>query len=123
MDNTKGILSGRRILVVEDEAAISLMFVDILSSAGCMVVGPASSAAEALAYLEREEVHCAVLDVQLTDGTAHPVAEALAKRGIPYVLATAFAQAELGELEAPKVLRKTFMPHEVIEAIADVLRP
>ena len=45
-------LVGRRILVVEDEALISMMLEDFLSQAGAIVVGPAGSVAKALALIE-----------------------------------------------------------------------
>ena len=47
-------LNGLRILVVEDEAAISLLLEDMLLDFGCEVVGPAARLAAALDTVERE---------------------------------------------------------------------
>jgi CheY-like chemotaxis protein len=116
------LLRGRRVLVVEDEALVSLMLEDVLESAGAVVIGPAGTAAEALALLEQEPVDCAVLDIQLIDGTSLPVAEALAARGIRFVIATGYESIPPGYNGAP-VLRKVYLSDEVIEAIADILRP
>ena len=116
------LLRGRRVLVVEHEAMVSMIFEDLLTSAGAVVIGPAGSAVEALAFIEQEAVHYAILDVKLADGMSGPVAEALAARGIPFVVATGYDTIP-SEYNGARVLRKLFMPHEVIEAIADILRP
>jgi len=116
------LLRGRRVLVVEDEALISLMLEDVLESAGAVVVGPAATVKTALDLLGEEAIDCAVLDVKLMDGTSVPVAEALAALGIRFVVATGSDTIPVGYNGAP-VLRKVFLPDEVIEAIADILRP
>jgi CheY-like chemotaxis protein len=64
MDPGVDILHGRRVLVVEDEALVSMMLADLLAKAGCVVVGPVARAADALSLLEQDPVDCAVLDVQ-----------------------------------------------------------
>jgi DNA-binding response OmpR family regulator len=116
------LLSGRRVLIVEDEAMVSMMLANLLTEAGCTVIGPAGSTVKALALIEQEPIHCAVLDVKLTDGMSVPVAEALAARGIPFVVATGYDAVPLSCNGAP-VLRKPFLPDEVVGAIADILRP
>jgi DNA-binding NtrC family response regulator len=123
MNPGSGVLGGRRILVVEDEAMVSMMLVDILTSAGGVVIGPAGSTKKALALIEQETIHCAILDVKLTDGMSVPVAEALAARGIPYVIASGYSDKELAGYSATRIVRKVYTAYEVIEAIADVLRP
>lgn len=115
-------LRGHRVLVVEDEALVSLMLADVLEAAGAVVIGPAGTTTEALALLEQEPVDCAVLDIQLIDGTALPVAEALATRGIRFVIATGSDGIPEGYNGAP-VLHKVFLSEELIKAVADVLRP
>ena len=116
-------MNGRRILVVEDEAMVSMMLEDLIRSAGAVVIGPAGTTVEALALLEQEDVQCAVLDVKLTDGMSLSVAEALAARGVPYIVATGCTGKELAGYDPVRVVHKVFMPDEVIEAIADILRP
>jgi CheY-like chemotaxis protein len=122
MNSGSGIPRGRRILVVEDEAMVSLMLKDLLIDAGCIVLGPVGTTVAALALVEQETIHCAVLDIKLTDGISVPVAEALAARGIPFVVATGY-DAIPPEYAGAPVLRKLFMADEVVNAIADILRP
>jgi len=114
-------LSGRRILVVEDEAMLAMMLDATLSEAGGVVIGPAGTVKAALGLLGEEAVDCALLDVKLQDGFSVPVAEALDALGIPYVITSGYDHIPDG-YNGARVLRKVFMPEEVIEAIADVLR-
>ena len=113
-------LRGRRILVVEDEAMVSMMLESTLSAAGGVVVGPVPSANAALALLAQEAVDCAVLDVKLLDGPSLPVAEALSARGIPFVISTGYESIPHG-YNGARILRKVFMPEDLINAIADIL--
>jgi DNA-binding NtrC family response regulator len=122
MNSGSGILRGRRILVVEDEAMASLMLKDLLTDAGCTVIGPVGTTVAALALVEQETIHCGVLDIKLTDGISVPVAEALAARGIPFIVATGYDAIPAAYNGAP-VFRKLFMADEVVDAIADILRP
>ena len=89
-------LRGRRVLVVEDEALVSLMIEDLLTQAGCIVIGPAATTDSALALIEQEAIDCAVLDVKLLDGPVFPVADTLAARGVPFVFATGYAAEAIG---------------------------
>ncbi len=45
-------LSGRRILVVEDEALVAMLVEDALTDAGCEVVGPVATVADAHALVD-----------------------------------------------------------------------
>ena len=116
-------LNGCRILVVEDEPLVAMMIEDILTTSGGGVVGPAPTAKQALELLEREAVHCAVLDVKLMDGSSFRVAEALKQRAIPFLIVTGVDQKTIpaAYLGAP-VLQKVFMPHELIDAVATIAR-
>src|SRR5215213_11656681 len=77
-----GELSGLRVLVVEDEAAISLLLEDMLLDFGCEVIGPAARLAAALDAVERETVDLAILDVNVAGEPIYPVAETLARKGV-----------------------------------------
>jgi DNA-binding response OmpR family regulator len=76
------------ILVVEDEPLISMMIEDLLDLLGHAVAGAVDSVVEALPLVEQGGFDAAILDVNLRDGPSWPIADALAAKGIPFVLAT-----------------------------------
>ena len=88
-------LSGRRVLVVEDERLIALDIRSILETWGCVVDGPVSTVAAALKLISRDPPDCAVLDVQLARETSEPIAAALDEEGRPFVILTAYKSAHL----------------------------
>lgn len=83
-------LNGLRILVVEDEAAISMLLEDMLMDFGCEVVGPAARLSAALEMIERETFDIAILDVNLAGDPIYPAAEALARRDVPFIFSTGY---------------------------------
>ena len=86
---------GRAILIVEDEPLIAMMLEDFLESMGHRVVGIAETVAEGLARIEEGGFDVAIVDVHLGGHKAWPVADALAARSIPFILATG------GHIESP----------------------
>jgi CheY-like chemotaxis protein len=80
---------GLRVIVVEDDSLICLLFEDMLLDLGCKVVGTACDLRRATELAQREEnVDVAILDVNLGGQQVYPVAEILSRRGIPFVFAT-----------------------------------
>jgi DNA-binding NarL/FixJ family response regulator len=56
-------LTGRRILVVEDEALVAMLVEDALLDAGASVIGPAATVAEALAGLPGARADVVLVDL------------------------------------------------------------
>ena len=111
-------LTGRRILVVEDEALVAMLVEDALQDAGATIIGPVATVAEALALLEREMPDAAVLDLNLAGETSTPVADVLAARQVPFVVATGYGAEGLpsAHADAP-VLAKPYDPDELTAAL------
>ncbi|UHC20091.1 response regulator (plasmid) [Methylobacterium currus] len=85
-------------MVVEDEYYLACELDDELRAAGATVLGPAPSVRAALAILECGLApDAAVLDMNLKGELAYPVADALAVRRIPFIVATGYDQASLPE--------------------------
>jgi PAS domain S-box-containing protein len=82
--------NSRRVLLVEDEALVAMMIQECLAEYGHSVVGPISSASEALVAAKDSEYDAAILDINLGDGMAYPVAEILSARGVPFVFITGY---------------------------------
>ena len=90
----KPSLNGRSILVVEDEYMIADAMRRALEDEGVIVVGPAPSVRKALRLLDAAaDLDGAVLDMNLGDEKAFPVADALQARGIPFLFTTGYDAA------------------------------
>ena len=88
-------LAGRRVLVVEDEYFLADDMAQALRKLGAEIVGPVPTLDKALALLAAEPIDAAVLDINLKGQTVYPVADALIERGVPFVFATGYSQAEV----------------------------
>ena len=120
--DANGRLTGCRILVVEDEAVTAVMIEQTLKEAGCVVVDPVATNRDALSLIENETIDCAVLDLDLADGKAGPVAEALAKRGVRFVLATGYDSVAIGhQYSNAPVVGKAFDLTELLDAVEDIV--
>ena len=82
--------SGRRVLLVEDEALVAMMIQECLTESGHSVIGPISRAADALQAAKEIDYDAAILDINLGDGMAYPVADIVATRGVPFVFVTGY---------------------------------
>ena len=91
------LLNGARVLVVEDEAAISMLLEDMLLDFGCTVVGPAARLSTALEMAQVENFEVAILDVNVAGEPIYPAAEAIVKRNLPIVFSTGYGGAGIRE--------------------------
>jgi CheY-like chemotaxis protein len=92
----RGAVTGRSVLVVEDEPLIAMMLEDFLDSLGHTVAGTVETVEEALVRVEQGGFDVAILDVHLKGrAKVWPVADRLADSGVPYVVATG------GHIEPP----------------------
>lgn len=104
------LLSGRRILVVEDESLILMMIESMLADLGCKSVTAASTVEKALALIETQVFDAAMLDVNLRGDSSRPVADALAARGMPFFFSTGNpGHHTMDGYEDRPVLRKPFI--------------
>ena len=98
----------KRILVCEDDTLVASSIIDSLTGAGYEVVGPVSSAEEALSLVARDQPAVALVDIALK-GTLDGVelAQRLSPMGIQVVYLTANeARAEAGRAHAVDALIK-----------------
>lgn len=118
----EGRLQGRRVLLAEDEALIAADLTAMLARAGCEVLGPGATLAEAQSLARSAgRIDAAVLDLNLLGDSSLPLAEALLARGVPVVVVTGYdalppdweRRAELASF-----LRKPVEPGELHAAMA-----
>jgi len=115
-------LAALKVLVVEDEALVSMLVEDMLSDLGCIVVGPAAELEEALRLAGSADIDAALLDVNLGGRPIFPVADALKARGVPFAFASGYGEAGLSEgHKGATVLQKPFREadlRKVLEGLA-----
>ena len=117
-------LDGRRILIVEDSPVVAQACEDMLRDMGCVPVGPAINMATALQLATDEALDAAVVDINIRGGKAFPVLKILADRGIPFLLASGYADWSMpDEWQGHPRLAKPFSPHLLRNSLTDLLPP
>jgi len=117
-------LTGRRVLVVEDEALVSMLLEDMLGDLGCEVLGPLMRIDDAMAFIMEPGVRIdvAILDVNVAGERSFGVAEALLAQGVPFVLSTGYDDAGIDERwrEGP-ILRKPFLASQLESVLREAI--
>ena len=115
-------LSGRSILVVEDETILRMTIEDVLADFGCESVTATGTAEKAVALVEGQVFDAAVLDLNLNGTSSRPVAYALAARGVPFVVATGNTGGDMEDVFRDRaVLRKPFNYDELVATLTRLL--
>jgi len=112
-------LTGRRVLVVEDESLVAMLLETILEDMGCDTVGPAANIDDGLALAtDDEHLDAALLDVNVAGRHVFPVAEALKARGVPFVFSTGYGEGGLpDEWRGQATIQKPFTEAAVRDAL------
>jgi DNA-binding response OmpR family regulator len=119
------MLDRQAILIVEDEPLIAMcLTVEVEALAG-LVIGPASTAREALALMDSREISAAILDAHLADRDVTPVALLLAQRGIPFVVHSSLGVPDELALALPElpVVPKPEDPAVVVSCLLTTMHP
>src|SRR5215210_1959482 len=113
----------RRVLVIEDEALVTMLIEDMIHDSGAEMVGAASTLTDALALARDAQADVALLDLNLKGVLAYPVADVLRERGMPIVFTSGYGSAGLTErFQDCPILDKPFDQHSLEHAIETVLR-
>ena len=89
------LLSGRRVLVVEDEMLVLMMIEDMLADLGCESVTAAATVDQALALIDAQVFDAAMLDMNLNGTKSFPIADALAALGVPFIFSTGYSAQDM----------------------------
>ena len=116
-------LSGRRVLVVEDESLVAMLLETILEDMGCTPVGPASNVDEGEAIArDTVDLDAALLDVNLAGRQVFPVAAVLKARGVPFVFSTGYGESGLpDEWRGNPTIQTPFTEAAVRDALMQAL--
>lgn len=118
----KVALGDLSVLVVEDEAIVSLLVESMLEDLGCGDIWYASGVQEALDILARRIPDAAVLDVNLAGEPAYPIARQLASAAVPFVFATGYGAGGIHkDWAGHPVIQKPFHSDMLACALATAL--
>jgi len=116
-------LTGLRVLVLEDEALLSMLLEDVLAELGCKLVGPYGHTDEALAFLQAQPagVDFGILDVNVAGQRSDAVALEFDRLGLPFVFSTGYDESALDHRWRNKpCLRKPFRPADLERILVEV---
>jgi DNA-binding response OmpR family regulator len=111
-------LQGARVLVVEDEAMLSLSLEDMLRDLGCVVVGTAAKLDDAMTMARTSEFDVALLDVNINGKRVDPVAEAIRQRGMPVIFVTGYGKTAASGLVLEKPHTSADLERTLTRALA-----
>jgi len=120
----RGRIVSSRILIVEDDPILTLMFENELVSLGHRAVACADCVETALSALGAFDLDAAIVNAVLSNGeSGGPVAAALSAKGIPFLVATGgfIARPEAAFAGQP-VLMKPFSRQDLERALAVIGR-
>jgi CheY-like chemotaxis protein len=116
-------MSGRSILVVEDEPLIAMMLEDFLESLGHRVHASCDSVESAIGEAEKGGFDVAIVDVNLNGENAWPVARKLRENNIPFIIATGgHVEPPPAEFKDVPVIEKPYTVDRVTPALEQALR-
>jgi CheY-like chemotaxis protein len=114
-------LLGRSVLIVEDEPLIALELHDALQSAGASILA-ATTIEEALELIAYAQICAAIVDVNLGGQDCSSVCDALAKRSIPFIFYTGYAEApSLSQWPSAPAVGKPAEGRTLVDAISHLI--
>jgi CheY-like chemotaxis protein len=81
------------ILLVEDEALIRMMLVQMVEEIGHRLIAEAGSVVDGQSLAQIEEYDLAILDINLQGANVGPVAEAVRRRGLPFFFLSGYGSS------------------------------
>lgn len=119
MAESKTMLAGRSVLLVEDDYLIAEDMACQLKAGGAEVIGPVASVGAAIELIEQtERIDGAVVDINLQGAMAWPIADVLLRRGVRFVFATGYDSASIPARYAEIVrCEKPATPHKIAKVL------
>ena len=115
-------LSGKTILVVEDETLVALDIIGQLEAAGADVIGPAGNVASALELIAQHQFDAALLDGNLGGDPVDKIAAALARRNVPFAFVSGYSRDSLpASFSDAELLSKPFEEHQLLAIVAKLV--
>ncbi len=115
-------LRDARILVLEDDALISIDAEDMLLTLGARAVLVAHTVADAEALIGCEPVDGAMLDIRIGNGRSDALAASLLERGVPFIFTSGYSTANdlPPGVEVVPIVSKPYAPEALLAAFASL---
>ena len=115
-------LTGKRLLMVEDEFLVGMMAKKLLEGLGAIVIGPYARLADGLAAARLERFDGALLDFNLAGESAEPLADFLITHGVPFVFLTGYQRDSIDRRYANvPLLQKPIEPESLERVLVSLL--
>jgi len=121
---SSGPLTGRRILVVEDEYFLADDIVRALEALGARIAGPFGELKDATRMLDDDgAIDAAIIDVNLWSEMVFPLARMLKARQIPFIFTTGFDRGSIdAEFQDVNVWEKPLDLTAMIREVTKLIR-
>jgi PAS domain S-box-containing protein len=122
--NGEAVLTGKRLIVIDDEPLIAMDLESILTGAGCDVIGIASTLAQAKTLVANADCDAALVDVNLSGHSVDELAATLAKRSIPFAFVSGHGREALPRgFQDAVLVRKPFGQDNLLAIVATLVGP
>jgi PAS domain S-box-containing protein len=116
-------LKGKRIIIIEDDALVSMDLESSLTDVGCKVISTAGTLDEAKILIADAQYDAALLDANLAGHSVDVLAMMLTKRNIPFAFVTGYGRDALPEaFRDAIVLKKPFSQNDLVSVAELLLR-
>ena len=111
-------MTGRRVLVVEDEVLVGMLIEEMLLDLGYEIAALSTHLDQALTLARTADFNVALLDINLNGRQSFPVADVVRARGLPFLFATGYGSRIVPEpyRDAP-ILQKPFSREDLRAAL------
>ena len=89
------VLTGDRVMIVEDEPLVAMAMSDLMVELGLTVVGPFGKVGQAIAALKENSINAALLDINLAGELVYPLADILLADNVPFVFVTGYGSESI----------------------------
>jgi CheY-like chemotaxis protein len=114
---TEKLLSGRRVLIVEDEMLVLMNIEDMMADLGCASVIAAATVDQAIALIDAQVFDVAMLDMNLNGTKSFPIADKLEALGVPYFFSTGYSAEDMRDGYRGRAVLKKPVRYEELAAV------
>jgi CheY-like chemotaxis protein len=122
LPNAYDMFRGRHLLIVEDEVLTAIDLIDTLEDLGASTKGPIACVQDVLPAMQQKQPDAVILDLNLQGVSSRPFAAMLIALGIPVVLTTGYAKADIAaQFPGVPIVEKPCDPQDIIAVLATIL--